>query len=35
MATYTTNSLDKRRKQDLISIVLTLQSKSGDKDNQF
>ena len=33
MATYTGDSLDKLRKQDLIPIVLTLQSKLEDKDN--
>ena len=33
MATYTGNSLDKLRKQDLIPIVLPLQSKLEDKDN--
>ena len=33
MATYTGDSLDKLRKQDLIPIVLSLQSKLEDKDN--
>ena len=33
MAIYTGDSLDKLRKQDLIPIVLTLQSKLEDKDN--
>ena len=33
MATYTGDSLDKLRKQDLIPIVLILQSKLEDKDN--
>ena len=33
MATYTSDSLDKLRKQDLIPIVRTLQSKLEDKDN--
>ena len=33
MATYTGDSIDKLRKQDLIPIVLTLQSKLEDKDN--
>ena len=33
MATYTGNSLDKLRKQNLIPIVLILQSKLEDKDN--
>ena len=33
MATYTGESLDKLRKQDLIPIVRTLQSKLEDKDN--
>ena len=33
MATYAGNSLDKLRKQDLIPIVLPLQSKLEDKDN--
>ena len=32
MATYTGDSLDKLRKQDLIPIVLSLQSKLEDKD---
>ena len=34
MATYTGNSLDKLRKQDLIPSALSLQSKSEDKDNK-
>ena len=33
MATYTGDSLDKLRKQNLIPIVLSLQSKLEDKDN--
>ena len=33
MATYTGDSLDKLRKQDLIPIVLSLQSKLEEKDN--
>ena len=33
MATYTDNSLDTLRKQDLIPIVLSLQSKLEGKDN--
>ena len=33
MATYTGDSLDKLRKQDLIPIALSLQSKLKDKDN--
>ena len=33
MTTYTSDSLDKLRKQDLIPIVLSLQSKLEDKDN--
>ena len=33
MAIYTGDSLDKLRNQDLIPIVLTLQSKLEDKDN--
>ena len=33
MATYTDNSLDALRKQDLIPIVLSLQSKLEGKDN--
>ena len=33
MATYTGDLLDKLRKQDLIPIVLSLQSKLEDKDN--
>ena len=33
MATYTGDSLDKLRKQDLVPIVLSLQSKLEDKDN--
>ena len=33
MATYTSDSLDKLRKQDLIPIVQTLQSRLEDKDN--
>ena len=33
MATYTGNSLDKLRKQDLTPVVLSLQSKLEDKDN--
>ena len=33
MATCTGDSLDKLRKQDLIAIVLSLQSKLEDKDN--
>ena len=33
MATFTGDSLDKLRKQDLIPIVLSLQSKLEDKDN--
>ena len=33
MTTYTSDSLDKLRKQDLIPIVRTLQSKLEDKDN--
>ena len=33
MATYTGDSLDKIRKQDLIPIVLSLQGKLEDKDN--
>ena len=33
MATYTGDSLDKLRKQDLIPIVLSLQSKLENKDN--
>ena len=33
MATYTGDSLDKLRKQNLIPIVLILQSKLEDKDN--
>ena len=33
MATYAGDSLDKQRKQDLISNVLSLQSKLEDKDN--
>ena len=33
MATYTGDSLDKLRKQDLIPIFLSLQSKLEDKDN--
>ena len=32
MATYTGDSLDKLHKQDLIPIVLSLQSKLEDKD---
>ena len=33
MVTYTGDSLDKLCKQDLIPIVLSLQSKLEDKDN--
>ena len=33
MATYTDDSLDKLRKQNLIPIVLSLQSKLEDKDS--
>ena len=33
MATYTGDSLDKLRKQDLIPIILTLESQLEDKDN--
>ena len=33
MATYTGDSLDKLRKQDLVPIVLSLQRKLEDKDN--
>ena len=33
MGTYTGESLDKLHKQDLIPIVLSLQSKLEDKDN--
>ena len=33
MATYTDNSLDTLRKQDLIPIVLSLESKLEGKDN--
>ena len=33
MATYTGDSLDKLRKQDLIPIALSPQSKLKDKDN--
>ena len=33
MATYTGDSLDKLSKQDLLQIVLSLQSKLEDKDN--
>ena len=33
MATYTDDSLDKLRNQDLIPIFLPLQSKLEDKDN--
>ena len=33
MATYTGNSLDKLRKQDLIPIVLSVPSKLEDKGN--
>ena len=33
MARYTGDSLDKLRKQDLIPIILSLQSKLEDKDN--
>ena len=33
MATYTCESLDKLRKQDLIPTVLSPQSKLEDKDN--
>ena len=33
MATYSDDSLDKLRKQDLIPIVLSLQSKVEDKNN--
>ena len=33
MTTYTSDSLDKLRKQDLIPIILSLQSKLEDKDN--
>ena len=32
MATYTYDSLDKLRKQDLLPIVLSLQSKLKDRD---
>ena len=33
MATYTGDSLDKLSKQDLLQIVLSLQSKLEDKNN--
>ena len=33
MATYTGDSLDKLHEQDLIPIILSLQSKLEDKDN--
>ena len=33
MTKYTSDSLDKLRKQDLIPIILSLQSKLEDKDN--
>ena len=33
MTIYTSDSLDKLRKQDLIPIILSLQSKLEDKDN--
>ena len=35
MATYTGDSLDKLRKQDLIPIVLSLQSKLEDKNDKI
>ena len=35
MATYTGDSLDKLRKQDLIPIVLNLQSKLEDKNDKI
>ena len=34
MASYTNNSLDKLRKQDLVSIVLSLQSKLDEANNE-
>ena len=34
MASYTNDSLDKLRKQDLIPIVLSLQSKLGEANNE-
>ena len=34
MASYTNDSLDKLRKQDLVSIVLSLQSKLDEANNE-